>query len=171
MVEKTSAEGDSLFENRNRRLSIFKLTDVPCLRCGTCCRKYQPWLTAAEISILATYLGDGIDQFIDKYTDRRWPGTQSFLISQRNGACLFLQDEPSGRQSLCGIHTVKPACCRAWNAGLYRPECQYGLKTIFGLEVDRQGCISGPPDLIRAFEAAIKGLTVCHPTNKQGRVE
>jgi Fe-S-cluster containining protein len=158
MVEETVPDKSLNQNNRNRRYSQFKISAIPCLRCGACCRSYQPWLTLAEIDQLADRFGISVSKFISDYTDRRWPGTQSYLLLHREGACLFLEASPGTRQSLCRIQAFKPACCRAWNSSLYKPECQAGLKDRFGLAVDPQGRIFGDAANLSAFEEYVMSL-------------
>lgn len=101
--------------------------DFVCLCCGTCCSRYQPRISLAEVDSIAKNLNITADQFIKHYTDRRWPGTQSFLIRQANEACLFLKPSTDGKFKLCSIHAFKPNCCLEWQAGASREECQEGL--------------------------------------------
>ncbi len=92
------------------------------------------------------------------YTDRRWPGTRSYLLAHKNGACVFLEESGDKQQALCRIHTFKPASCLDWKADLGKDECQSGLQTKFGLTVDAQGRICGEPAQIAAFESYIASL-------------
>jgi Fe-S-cluster containining protein len=158
MVEETVPDKNLDQNNRNRCYSRLKIAEVPCLCCGVCCWQYQPWLTPAEIEQLAGRFCVSVSEFIGDYTDRRWPGTQSYLLLHRDGACLFLAVSPATRQSLCRIHAFKPASCRAWNSSLYKPECQAGLKNRFGLSVDSQGRIFGDQPDLAAFEEYIGSL-------------
>lgn len=158
MVDKSVPDRSLDQNNRNRRYSPLKISEIPCLRCGSCCRSYQPWLTLAEIDQLADRLGISVSRFIADYTDRRWPGTQSYLLLHRDAACLFLEVSPAARQSLCRIQAFKPACCRAWNSSLYKPECQVGLRNRFGLAVDPQGGIFGNQADLSAFEEYVTSL-------------
>jgi uncharacterized protein len=155
MVEETDQNSNLNKNSRKRFYSRFKIPDVPCLRCGTCCRKYQPWLTPAEVDQLAARLNISTADCIAAYTDRRWPGTRSFLLLHRNGGCLFLEASPDGTQFLCQIHAFKPASCRDWAAGLEKPECQAGLKSLFDLAIDPQGRIYGDADKLASFETCV----------------
>jgi uncharacterized protein len=120
--------------------------NISCLCCGTCCRKYQPRLTADEVRLISNKLGLSSETFIKDYTDPRWPGTESFLLIHKNAACIFLQDDSSQNISLCSIHAFKPACCSDWACGLEKPECQQGLKSKFGIKVDSSGQIETSPE-------------------------
>jgi Fe-S-cluster containining protein len=101
-------------------------------------------------------LGIAHQQFLDSYTDHRWPGTQSFLLIHRDGACIFLKNVPEKKIRLCGIHSFKPACCLDWEAGINKPECRKGLKDVWDLSVTPSGQISGEPEQLSAFEKAIQ---------------
>ena len=96
-------------------------------------------------------------QFLDEYTDPRWPGTTSFLIRHNDGGCVFLKLSPDN-QKLCLIHDFKPECCREWTSGLQRPECQDGLKRNWGLIVDSSGTVSGTQNKLEEFERFIRSL-------------
>ena len=134
-----------------------KLAEIPCLRCGVCCSKYQPHLSLSEAYSLACKLGESWEQFLTRYTDHRWPGTQSVLIRHQDGSCIFLQSAQNG-QRLCKIHDFKPACCRDWVSGLKRPECQQGLKDKWNLEVDPAGQINGERQSLEKFELYLKSI-------------
>ena len=120
--------------------------DISCLCCGTCCRKYQPRLTADDVTLISKKLGLPSQQFIQDYTDHRWPGTQSFLLIHKNEACVFLEYFLEKGISLCRIHSFKPACCRDWACGLIKPECQEGLKNKFGIKVDSSDRMEASPE-------------------------
>jgi hypothetical protein len=107
--------------------------------------KYQPRLDLPEAHLLAEKLGLRWERFLSEYTDPRWPGTESFLIRQDNDVCLFFKPSGDHKQSLCVIHPFKPACCRNWQSGLDKPECRHGLQSIWGLNVDSSGQVSGEP--------------------------
>ena len=113
--------------NRDRPSSSQQSSDFVCLCCGTCCSRYQPRISLAEVDTIASNLNFTTDQFIEQYTDQRWPGTQSFLIKHVNSACVFLKPSENGQLKICSIHAFKPACCLDWQAGADRQECQEGL--------------------------------------------
>ena len=123
-----------------------------CFCCGTCCSKYQPRLSLAEARLLTQKLGLSWECFLSEYADSRWPGTASYLLRHRNGACLFLSRSPDSKQNLCLIHAFKPECCRDWAAGPEKPECRQGLKKNWQLTLEPDGKISGDPDKMEAFE-------------------
>ncbi|HSW59065.1 MAG TPA: YkgJ family cysteine cluster protein [Dehalococcoidales bacterium] len=117
--------------------------DFSCICCGTCCRQFQPWLTPEEAIIIAGRLGMTLPNFISDFTDRRWPGVESFLLKHVGEACVFLFDSEVGQLKLCRIHSFKPASCRAWASGSHKSECQKGLKNLFGISVDSNARLQG----------------------------
>jgi Fe-S-cluster containining protein len=127
-----------------------------CLCCGTCCQKYQPWLTPEEITEIASQLEITPQQFISDYTDHRWPGTESFLLIHVNQACVFMRIAAETNLSLCRIHSFKPASCRAWAAGIYKSECQSGLKQLFGISVDSTGGLLATDEQQKSLSERIK---------------
>jgi Fe-S-cluster containining protein len=122
-----------------------------CLCCGTCCSKFQPRLNLDEAHDITQKLDINWEQFIEEYADSRWPGTRSFLLRHKNGACIFLRHSPDNKQKLCFIHDFKPACCRDWQANLSHPECQQGLKRIWKLTFNADGAVCGPQEEISRF--------------------
>jgi uncharacterized protein len=126
--------------------------NISCLCCGTCCRKYQPRLTADEVRLISAKLEISAETFIKDYTDHRWPGTESFLLIHKNDACLFLQNDTARNISLCSIHAFKPACCWDWDCGIEKPECQQGLKTKFGINVDASGKVEASPEQLNQLK-------------------
>lgn len=99
----------------------------PCSRCGVCCTKYQVRLGLAEAQHIAYKLGIGWDEWLNLYTDRRWPGTASFLLRHCNGACVFLEQTKVHNVTLCLIQSFKPSACRDWMPSLYQHDCREGL--------------------------------------------
>ncbi len=141
--------------------------DYTCICCGTCCQKYQPWLTPLEVTEIAGRLNITPQIFIADYTDRRWPGTESYLLIHHNDACIFMQTSAKTGLTLCRIHAFKPASCRAWAPGRHKSECQSGLKNIFGITVDSSAQLQATDSqlsqlaerqkLIKALSTAIEG--------------
>ena len=146
--------------NTKQNCCNLDISNIPCLRCGNCCSKYQPRLSLSEARIIADKLGLSWERFLVQCTDPRWPGTQSFLIRHRKDICWFLHVSVDKKQSLCLIHAFKPACCQNWEAGLTRSECQDGLKAKWGLTVDSSRRICGPQQKIEAFERFIQSLKI-----------
>jgi len=124
--------------------------DLPCFRCGECCRRFQVLLERSEARRIADYLGITMDELIGKYADPRWPGADKYLIRHSKGSCMFLRGD--GREFLCAVHRVKPRSCIEWAAALSRPECRRGLESYWRLTVDGAGEILGAPAKMKAFQ-------------------
>jgi Fe-S-cluster containining protein len=151
-------------EGKPTAINFTGVYDFTCFRCGTCCSRYQPRLSLNEAHNLADKLKVSWEDFLEQYTDRRWPGTQSFLIRAHNDACLFLQTPANKKQRLCLIHLYKPACCREWQSGLDHPECRQGLFDIWRLIVDSTGHLCGSPENVQEFEVYVNTLS-SNPSN------
>lgn len=108
-----------------------------CYHCGECCSRYQVLLDKGEEAKLSRYLGIPLDEFIDKYSDPRWPGTGRYLVKHIAGKCVFLKE--NGKQFLCSIHDIKPRVCREWRPELSRIECRTGLEKLWNLTVEPEG--------------------------------
>lgn len=76
---------------------------------------------------IADELGFDWDEWLDRYVDQRWPGTDSFLLRHCNGACVFLERIEARDVTRCLIQSFKPSACREWTPSLYRRDCQEGL--------------------------------------------
>jgi Fe-S-cluster containining protein len=127
-----------------------------CICCGTCCRKYQPWLTPEEVTKIAGQLNINTEKFYSDYTDRRWPGTESFLLVHVDNACVFLKTDSATQLSLCRIHAFKPACCLSWTAGIHKPECQAGLKKLFGITVAPDATLQATNEQLQMLAERLK---------------
>lgn len=130
----------------------------PCFCCGICCSTYQVRLDSTEAQKIADYLGVSLQKFLDDYTDPRWPGTNTYLLQQKSGLCVFLEQGERSPVRLCRIHACKPTACRQWSASLYRKECRQGLSLYWRLKVDDSGKIVGLPEDIQCFETFLKTL-------------
>ena len=108
--------------------------------------------------MIADRLGLSLQQFYDNCTDPRWPGTETHLIKQRDGMCLFLERKTGKAKWLCRIHTFKPDACRQWTAGLEKKECRKGLSIYWGLSVDDSGKLTGSSDDLKCFYTFLKTL-------------
>ncbi len=124
---------------------------MECLRCGECCTRFQAYVTLQESKRIAREMGETWSAWRAKYTDPRWPGTESFLIIHQNGACIFLKRDESGKTTRCLIHSYKPASCKSWIAGWDKRECREGLSKNWGLTLNQEGKIQGAPENIRDF--------------------
>ena len=131
--------------------------DIPCFRCGVCCIRYQVRVSRAEAQQIAEQSGITLDEWLERYADKRLPGVESVLIRQQRGACVFL--ERTGRnQRGCSINAIKPASCQEWKAGLQRWECQEGLLKYWRLKVDTAGKLKGSDGELSRFRAFLKSL-------------
>ena len=131
---------------------------MECIRCGTCCTRYQAYVTLGEANRITREMGESRELWRAKYTDPRWPGTESLLIVHRGGACIFLRREDNGKTTLCRIHKFKPASCKGWIFGWDKRECREGLLERWGLMVNRDGEIEGSEEKIREFNDFISSL-------------
>lgn len=132
---------------------------IPCFRCGVCCIKYQVRLNLVEARRLADRLGLAWDEFRARYVDRHWPATESFLLRQEDGACVFLERGGGLAVSSCLIHPFKPLACQELTCSLSRPECQEGLARDWGLTISPAGRIRGPKETIQRFRSFLNSLT------------
>lgn len=144
--------------SRNRTIHKPEISEFPCLHCGTCCSRYQPQISLSEARTISIKLNISWESFISDYIDPRWPGTQSFLLRQINGACIFLKPTTDKKQHLCLIHDFKPACCLDWQPGINRSECLDGLKANWDITLDSRGRILGTPQKIQALNLFIMSL-------------
>jgi uncharacterized protein len=142
--ENITKEGDTVF---------------PCFCCGVCCTDYQPHLDLAESTTIAGHLGIDLQQFLNDYTDPRWPGTETHLLRHEDGMCLFLEQKEGKARWLCRIHAFKPEACRQWAAGPEKKECRKGLNRYWGLSLDDSGKLTGPEKNLDVFRLFLRNLT------------
>lgn len=135
---------------------------IPCFRCGICCIKFQARMNLVESKHIADKLGISWDEFTDRYLDPRWPGAESFLLNQSNGACVFLEHDEGSNISSCLIHPFRPTSCREWMPSQYHPECQEGLDKCWGLKVSSEGKLQGTEDRIQRFQSFWESLHFTH---------
>lgn len=99
-------------------------TAIPCFRCGLCCQRWSPELSAEDADRLAACLSLSTDAFLERYA-RPYPGGGHVLRHTEEG-CLFLTRDTDGRAA-CAVYNARPNACRAWQASLARRECRDGL--------------------------------------------
>jgi uncharacterized protein len=133
-------------------------SNIACFCCGVCCASFQAYLTLPEAREIAQRLVLSDNEFREKYTDKRWPGTDSYLLQHRVGACIFLEQAAGSKARLCAIHAYKPDCCRRWTAGVGQKECRQGLFRDWGLTVDKNGKPDGSPEAIQCFQVFLDSL-------------
>jgi Fe-S-cluster containining protein len=131
---------------------------ILCFRCGICCAGYQVNLSLAEGRRIAGGLGLTWGKFLERYLDNRWPGVKNFLLHQRNGMCVFLEQIERSKVTRCMIHDIRPSACAEWMPSLYRKECQQGLTKYWGLRVEPSGQLDGSKQKVRKFRALLESL-------------
>ncbi len=131
---------------------------VPCFRCGVCCTRYQPPVSLTEARSIAAAFGVSLDEFLDRYIDDSWPGSEYYLLDAHDEACVFLERSEGSKVTSCRIHPVRPRACREWAPSLSRKECQQGLTEYWGLTVGPEEELIGPERSIRAFRRSLKSL-------------
>ena len=130
-----------------------------CFRCGVCCTRYRVHLTLMEAQRIADDLGLSLGALLDRYVYQYWYTPESFLLRQRDGACIFLEHKPeASNKTYCLIHRVKPAACREWTPSLYRRECREGLAKYWKLTVSASGQLEGTEEKLREFHSFVESL-------------
>ena len=145
--------GICLFEGKSQVQPL-----IPCFRCGVCCTEYQVNLSLAEGQRIADGLELDWKEFLNRYIDKSWPGTKNFLLSKRNGACVFLERIEGSSVTRCLIYPIRPSSCIDWVSSLYRRECQMGLANYWGLAVSPSGQLEGSTQKVREFCDLLEAL-------------
>ncbi|MBI2805363.1 MAG: YkgJ family cysteine cluster protein [Planctomycetes bacterium] len=80
-----------------------------CTMCGNCCTGTPGyvWVTDAETAAIAEFLGEPLDETIQRRTRAERSGRS--LRERANGDCVFYD-----KQAGCTIYAVRPAQCRTW---------------------------------------------------------
>ncbi|MDD5604459.1 MAG: YkgJ family cysteine cluster protein [Dehalococcoidales bacterium] len=133
-------------------------SNFSCFLCGECCSRYQVRVSLSEARCISEKLGIECEDFLERYTDSRWPGEKSFLLIHRNGACVFLKRVVGEHIAMCSIHSFKPDSCIQWTAGPYRKECRYGLERCWNLSIGENGQLIGSQNNIDRFESFVSSL-------------
>ena len=133
-------------------------TVIPCFRCGISCTRHQVRLDMIEAKRIADGSGLALEIFADTYLDQHHPEARSFLIRQRDGACVFLKRVKADKRANCLIHSFKPSACREWTPSLYRRECPEGLVRHWGVTVNSSGQLHGPEEATQAFRLFLESL-------------
>jgi Fe-S-cluster containining protein len=134
---------------------------IACFRCGICCTEYQAIISVEEKQRIADKLEITPEDFQSRYTDKRWPGAESFLLRKLNGSCIFFERIEGSKATRCRIHAFRPSSCVDWVPSLYRRECRRGLAKYWGLVVDSSGHLEGPAIKIREFRDLVESLVIC----------
>jgi hypothetical protein len=107
----------------NRATDLDPTVFYVCQRCTNCCK----WpgdvrIESGEIPAIATFLGIGEREFIDRFTRLRTNRQGLSLIEKENHECIMLEGKA------CRIHPVKPAQCAGfpnkWNFPGWRQVCE-----------------------------------------------
>lgn len=133
---------------------------IICFRCGVCCTKYQVRLSLIEGRRIADELGLAFDEWLERYVDKYWQRPDSFLLRQRNGACVFLKQVKGSNKTCCLIHNMKPTACWEWTPSLYRKECQEGLAKYWNLTISPSGQPEGSEEKLRDFRSFLNSLAL-----------
>ncbi|MBI4332962.1 MAG: YkgJ family cysteine cluster protein [Chloroflexi bacterium] len=115
--------------------------EMPCLRCGVCCTKWQAPINSGEAAAIAQRMGIDYATFFETYLQRYPLKDDYYLIRPEDGACAFLRFE-NGLAG-CAIHDFKPEACRNWLAGPEKKECREGLR-----KRGQAGGLARPSDLL-----------------------
>jgi Fe-S-cluster containining protein len=119
-----TTEGERVYDGEIGRFVEASL--IPCHRCGVCCERWQPLVSAAEVARLAGYLGITPERFQSEYTTSYPFDDETHLLQRSGRGCIFLRYDEDGR-SACTVHPARPDACRDWTASLERRECRDGL--------------------------------------------
>ena len=80
-------------------------------------------MTAAEVTVIAAFLGREEQEFIENSTRLNANRTGLSIIDKPNGECIFLDGV-----NVCRLQTVKPVHCKgfpnAWNFPGWRDHCE-----------------------------------------------
>ncbi len=124
---------------------------LPCFQCGVCCTVYQVRIDMPEARAIAEHMGMELYDWVGRYCDPRWSGTQSHLIRHERGSCVFLERSKGSKTALCSIYGVRPSSCRNWTSGVDKPECREGLWRHWRISVNPEGQLDGPPAALARF--------------------
>jgi len=111
-----------------------------------------------EARRIADELALTCDEFVDKYVEGHWSGSENFLLRRRNGSCVFLENVEGGKMTRCLVHPFKPHACAEWNPSMYRKECQERLAKYWGLTVGASGRLEGSEQKLRDFDSFLAAL-------------
>lgn len=123
-ITLTTGDGQHLTYSSNEGFASH--SEMPCLRCGVCCTKWQPPVGVSEARCIARGLGISYEVFKKQYLQKYPFRAREYLIRRENEVCVFLRLE--GNLATCAIHEHRPEACRNWKPSLKRRECQEGLR-------------------------------------------
>jgi hypothetical protein len=137
---------------------------VPCFRCGVCCAKYDVRVTLTEAQDIADELCCPWEEWLERYTNHSWPGSESFLLRHSGGACVFLEHVGGSNITRCIIQPFKPLACREWNSSLYHRDCQEGLIKYWRLTISPLGQLHGSDYDLERFHSFLESLALADKT-------
>lgn len=126
---------------------------VPCFRCGVCCERWSPELAPADVERLARFLALSADDLLARFA-RAYPPGGTHVLRHDEAGCVFLTRNGDGRAT-CSVHPARPEACRAWQAGLERPECRDGLARMGEGLLPVADLYPGEPESLAELLAAI----------------
>ncbi|HEX78000.1 MAG TPA: YkgJ family cysteine cluster protein [Dehalococcoidia bacterium] len=124
-VRLSTAEGKEV-EYDPARGGLEPWPEMPCLRCGLCCTRWQPEIDADELKFLAQGLGLHLEAVRRQYVQEHPYKPGIYFIKRQSGACIFLSRQ--GDLAACTVHPFRPQACRDWTPSPFRPECREGLR-------------------------------------------
>lgn len=147
-------QGERIYDGEVGR--FVEATAIPCHRCGVCCERWQPLVTAAEVERLAAYLAITPALVYGRFTAAYPFDDEVRLLAREGRGCVFLRYDMDGR-SACAVHPARPEVCRDWTASLDRRECVDGLRRFGGDEPIPLSAVYPLPDEAARFARAIRG--------------
>ncbi len=99
---------------------------MSCLRCGTCCSRWQAPCSRKEMSLIAQSMNISLSTFIRRYTQKYPFKRGEYLLNHNQQGCIFLKYDNG--LAACDIHDVEPDACRNWTSSLSKSECRHGLR-------------------------------------------
>lgn len=123
-----STEKSVIKTTEGQEFTVSEQAPIPCLRCGTCCTRYQPPLDAKHVDDIASALGISSSECLSQYALKA-PIKEGYLLKRTDKGCIFLAFDADGRAS-CAIHPFRPGACRDWTPSLGKPECREGLARL-----------------------------------------
>ena len=116
---------------------------IACFRCGICCTEYQVNLSLTEGQRIADGLELVWEEFLNRYIDKSWPGIKNFLLSKRNGACVFLERIEGSRVTRYLIYPIRPSSCIDWVSSLCQRGCPERTCQLLGTSGQPLGAARG----------------------------
>ena len=87
-----------------REIGEYVESQIDCRQCGACCRETYVDVTAAEIAVIAEFLGTSVENAVHQYTMED-PSDHHVILRHTGGGCTFLDG------NVCMIYGVRPGPC------------------------------------------------------------